>query len=344
MVVSAPPILIWGAGAIGGSIGACLARAGQDVLFVDSDAAHVAAMNANGLKITGPVEEYCVPARASLPGAVTGTFDRVLLCVKAHHTPAAMAMLAPHLAEDGYVASFQNGLNELVIAECVGRARTIGAFVNFGADYLEPGVVHFGGRGAFVLGELDGSQTLRLRDLHRLAQVFEPKAEMTDNILGYLWGKLGYGALLFATALTNASICEALEARGPRALYRALAGEAVAVALSQGIAPIGFNGYHPEAFAPHAAAALADASFAEMVAHNARSAKTHSGIWRDLAVRKRVTEVDAQLGPVVAFGRERKIATPVTQRLIAMIHEVETGARPLHWDNLADLDTARLAG
>ena len=341
MVVSAPPVLIWGTGAIGGSIGACLARAGQDVLFVDSDAAHVAAMNGKGLRLTGPIEEFCVPARAALPGDVTGTFGRVLLCVKAHHTPAAMAMLAPHLAPDGYVASFQNGLNELVIAECIGRARTIGAFVNFGADYLEPGVVHFGGRGAFVLGELDGKLTPRLRDLHRLAQVFEPKAELTDNILGYLWGKLGYGALLFATALTNASICEALEARGPRPMYRALAGEAVAVALAEGVTPIGFNGYHPEAFAP-GAAALADQSFAEMVAHNARSAKTHSGIWRDLAVRKRVTEVDAQLGPIVAFGQERKIATPVTQRLIAMIHEVETGARPLGWDNLAALDAARL--
>ena len=55
------------------------------------------------------------------------------------------------------VVSAQNGLNELVIAEVVGKQRTIGCFVNFGADYLEPGVVHYSGHGAVVIGELDGS-------------------------------------------------------------------------------------------------------------------------------------------------------------------------------------------
>ncbi len=47
----------------------------------------------------------------------------------------------------------QNGLNELVIADIVGKARTVGAFVNFGADYLEPGLILYGGRGAVVVGE-----------------------------------------------------------------------------------------------------------------------------------------------------------------------------------------------
>ena len=94
-------------------------------MFVDSDAAHVAAINAKGLKLTSTIEEFCPPLRASLPGAVAGAIKRVLPCVKAHHVPAAMAMLAPHLAGDGYIASFQNGLNELVIAQCVGRARTL---------------------------------------------------------------------------------------------------------------------------------------------------------------------------------------------------------------------------
>jgi 2-dehydropantoate 2-reductase len=74
-----------------------------------------------------------------------------------------------------------------------------------------------------------------------------------------------------------------------------------------------------------------------MVAHNARSAKTHSGIWRDLAVRKRKTEVDAQLGPIVAFGNKHGVRTPCTERLIAMIHEIEDGNRPRAWENLAEL-------
>jgi len=165
--MSATPILIWGAGAIGGTVGAFLRRAGEEVLFVDRVAEHVAAIRRDGIAITGPIAEFTAAAEARLPAELGGRFDRVLLCVKAHDTAAAVAALAPFLARDGYVVSLQNGLNEQVIAACVGAARTVGAFVNFGADYLSPGVVHYGGRGAVVLGELDGSLTPRLTALHR---------------------------------------------------------------------------------------------------------------------------------------------------------------------------------
>ena len=56
----------------------------------------------------------------------------------------------PHLAADGVVVSLQNGLNEIAVGRVVGPLRTMGAFVNFGADVLEPGTVHYGGRGAVV--------------------------------------------------------------------------------------------------------------------------------------------------------------------------------------------------
>ena len=94
------------------------------------------------------------------------------------------------------MVSCQNGLNELVSAETVGKARTIGAFVNFGADWEAPGHITFGNRGAVVLGELDGQATLQL------LLDFEPGAVISDNIWGYLWGKPSYGAILKASALT----------------------------------------------------------------------------------------------------------------------------------------------
>jgi 2-dehydropantoate 2-reductase len=74
------------------------------------------------------------------------------------------------------------------------------------------------------------------------------------------------------------------------------------------------------------------------VAFNRKSAKTHSGIWRDLAVRKRQTEVDAQLGPIVALGAEVSVHAPITSRLIEMIHEIEAGTRALDWANLTELE------
>ena len=127
------PILVWGAGAIGGNLGAYWARAGHDVLLVDQAADHVEAMNRSGLSIEGPVEEFTQAVRAVTPDHVRGTFCRIVLAVKAHHTELATRQLLPHLAKDGYVLSAQNGLNEIVIGEIVREHRVMGCFGNFGA-------------------------------------------------------------------------------------------------------------------------------------------------------------------------------------------------------------------
>ncbi len=190
------------------------------------------------------------PLPAFAPDDVEGVWDTVFLCVKALHTDAAARELAPHLGRDGVVVSLQNGFNEIAIAEVVGAARTMGAFVNFGADVIEPGVVHYGGRGAVVLGELDGRGTRRLARIHHALLPFEPKAITTDNIWGYLWGKMGYGSLLFASALTEASIVDVLNARDPRPALTSLAREVMTVAEAEGVSVLGFNGYDPAAFGP----------------------------------------------------------------------------------------------
>ncbi len=332
-------LLIWGAGAMGGTIGAYLVRAGHDVTFVDRAADHVAAINTSGLRISGPVDTFTVPAPALTLDEVSGIFHTVLLCVKAHHTRDALSALAPHVAPDGYVVSIQNGLNELVIADAVGPERTIGAFVNFGADYIEPGHIHRGNRAAVVLGELDGRTTERLLELHKTMLDFDDRAIITDNISGYLWGKLAYGAQLFATALTDDSIADALARPDYRDVYIELAREVMAVAQARGISPEGFNGFDPHAFMPDADRETAERSLNDMVTFNRGSAKTHSGIWRDLAVRKRRTEVDAQLGPIVQLGAERGVATPLTARLIELIHDIENGQRPQSLETLSELKT-----
>ncbi len=333
MVVSTP-ILIWGAGAIGGSLGAGFLRAGHDVVFVDAAADHVAAINAGGLRIEGPLWTGTVRAPAFTPDAVVGRFERVFLCVKALHTEDAVRALAPHVAAGGYVVSAQNGLNERTIANRIGVERTIGCFVNFGADYLEPGVVHYSGRGAVVVGELDGAETARIDALLDLMREFDDRAIRTDNIWGFLWGKLVYGALLFATALTDDSIADVLESGAARRVMVRLGQEVGAVAEAEGVRPEAFDGFDPSAFAPGASEAALDRSFADMVAHNRRSAKSHSGIWRDLAVRKRKTEAEAQLGAIVAAGARTGTPTPITRQLMALIAEIEAGRRRLDRANL----------
>ena len=332
--------LIWGAGAIGGTLGAYLARAGEDITLVDVDVEHVDAIARRGLRLTGPIDQFMVHLPAFTPQALAGTWDAVILATKAHHTDAAVRALAPHLTAGGYVVSAQNGLNEIAIAEVVGPARTVGAFVNFGADYLEPGVIHYAGRGAVVVGEIDGRLTDRVHFIRDAWRQFDPRAMVTPNIWGYLWGKEAYGAMLFGTALTNESIADALAMPDYRALYVALAREILGVAAARGVRPEAFDGFDPAAYLATAPAGAAERSLDALVAHNRRSAKTHSGIWRDLAVRKRPTEVDAQLGIIVSLGAEAGVPAPLTARLVALIHEIERGQRPQSLDALAALAAA----
>lgn len=330
-------ITIWGAGAMGGSIGAWLIRAHQRVLLVDSDRAHAMAIAEHGLRITGPVDEFTVDAACLLPEQVESGLRCVLLAVKAHHTEAALDVLAPLLAEDGFIVSVQNGLNELVIARRVGEGRTVGCFVNFGADVMEPGVIQRGNRGAVVVGELNGDMTPRLREIHRLFRLFEPDAIATDNVWGFLWGKLAYGSMLFATALADASIADVLASELHRPMIIELAREVMRVADARGIHPEGFDGFNPRAFGPTALNVDAIDSLDRLVAFNRASAKSHSGIWRDIAVRKRKTEVDAQIAPIAELGAEAGVDTPLVRRLVELIHDVEEGRRAQGWETLGAL-------
>ena len=338
------PILIWGAGAIGGTLGAYWARAGLPVTLVDQVGEHVEACRTGGLSITGPVETFRQVVPALTPAEVKGTWPIIVLAVKAQATEAALEQLKPHLAPDGYVLSAQNGLNEIAIAKAVGDARTMGCFVNFGADWLGPGEILFGNRAAVVVGEIDGSIHERTRAMHERLRIFEPQAVLTDNIWGYLWGKLAYGAMLFATALTMDSMTENFADPRRFPVFDALGREVMAVAKARGITPIGFNGFDPEVFAPNAPMEGTRASIAALAEFNRHTAKTHSGIYRDLAVRKRKTEVDPQIGIIGKLGAEAGVATPAINQLVALIHDIEDSRRPMSFDTFQILiDTCKSA-
>lgn len=330
-----PSILIWGAGAIGGTLGAYWSRAGLPVTMVDIDQAHAEACSTTGLHITGPVEQFRQVIPTLTPQTVSGTFDIIVLAVKAQATEAAIPLLMPHLAEGGYVLSAQNGLNEIILSRTIGAERTMGCFVNFGADWQAPGEVLFGNRGAVVVGEIDGSIRPRTRAMHEQLRLFEPDAVLTDNIWGYLWGKLAYGAMLFATALTADSMTDNF--RDPRrfVVFNRLGREVMAVAHTSGVKPIGFNGFDPACFSAEASLEAAQDSIARLADFNSKTAKTHSGIYRDLAVRKRKTEVDPQIGIISTVGAETGIETPALRHLVALIHDLENGSKPMAFETFA---------
>ena len=326
------PILVWGGGAIGGTLAAYWARAGVPVLLVDIQPEHVQACRTTGLRIEGSIDNFTVQVPAVTPQELRGTYSRIVLAVKALVTDPAVDALAPHLAADGYVLSAQNGLNELAIARRLGAERTMGCFVNFGADWLEAGRIMYGGRGEVVVGEIDGPPRERTIAMHKLLQLFEPNAVLTDNIWGYLWAKLGFAAMLFATSLTNDSMDDNFADPQRFAVFDELGREVMAVARERGIRPAPLTGFDPAAFMEGAPESAARASIAILSQRRRNSVKKHSGFWRDLAVRKRKTEVDPLLGQVVEAARDCGVATPALDTLITLVHDVEEGRRELSWD------------
>jgi 2-dehydropantoate 2-reductase len=332
-------VTVWGAGAIGGITGGALTRAGHDVLLVDAHEAHVAAMRAGGLVVDDPKRAWHVPVKAALPVEVRGPLPLVLLAVKSPATAAALDQVAPLLAGDGTIVSIQNGLNVELIARRIGARRTVGCLVNWAADWTAPGRIQFGGSGSFVVGELDGALTPRLHKLAALLAAVMPSGT-TTNIWGCLWAKVCYASLLFATALTDETIYDVVE--GPPPIQRmlvALVAEAMAVAEASGVRLEAFDEYDPAWYRDGAggdAGAVATAMQAVSRFYRAHT-KVKTGIWRDLAVRKRKTEVDTQPGLVAEKGRALGVPTPLTVRLIQMIHELEEGRRTMAWANLEEL-------
>src|SRR6516164_101323 len=307
---SAVRYVVLGCGAVGGTVAAGLVRDGHEVLACDADPAVVEAIAARGLRIEGPVENFTATLPAVTPSDLPDGLDcPVLVAVKAHHTPAAAALLAARLRGDGFAVSLQNGLTTTILSAAIGPERVVEAVVNFGADMTEPGVVLRGNRGTFMVGEIDGYLSARARAL--AADIADAVA--TSDILGYAWAKLAYGALLAATAVSDLPIAGVLAEPAYRPLLTALARQVVAQAP---VPPMPLDGFD---------ASDLPGSLDRLTDFNRASAKTHTGIYRDLAILHRPTEVPAILGDLTGS---------LPPLVVAQVRAIEQGRRSCSRENL----------
>ena len=312
-----------GAGAIGGTLAFHLAEAGHRVCVVDADEEHARRIAEHGITVTRGEGSRTVPVARSITVAevLDEPVTRVLLAVKAQATGDAMRWLAPRLSAAGFVAALQNGLHEQVIAAHLGADRTVGAFVNLFADVTAPGEIRDGGLGALVVGELDGRDSERVRSVVQDLQAWGP-AQSTSNVYGYLWSKLGFGAMLVATSLADAPMAELIDTH--RRLMHGLAAEVYAVASAEGVVLEAFDAYDPHPYAGDDDNAKDDATD-KLVAWLRTQSKDRSGIWRDIAVRRRPTEVPVHYTPVLERAARHAIETPAIARLLRHIGELEAG-------------------
>lgn len=118
-----------------------------------------------------------------------------------------------------------------------------------------------------------------------------------------------------------------------------LCSEILEVADKLNVSPLGFDDWEPALVYPREQRNRKEleAQLEKLAKRMAANKKTKSGIWRDLAVRKRETEVDAQLGDVLEIGKNNGVEMPLLSALVDSIKEIEQGTREMSWDNLYEL-------
>ena len=347
-------VTVVGSGAIGGLTGAWLAMGGEDVTFVDRNREHVEAIRTSRLRIDGGRGVHRLgPQRARTPEELAEPLECVLLAVKSEDTREAVEGIRHLLRPDGFVVSLQNGLaNEDVIADAVGRARTIGALPDYGGAYVDPGHLEFVIEGPVYVGELDGRVTPRAEALHRLLSKMAECHLLTD-IAARIWAKKCFGSQTVASALVDLPYHVVLSDVRAQRVTGPLVREALEVARAYGIDVPGGPFFEPSPYFPetHADTKRLFARIRATVEKQARCAIEHqragthtyvkqgSGIHWDIVYRRRNSEVRSGHGPLEEMAARVGVPVPLNTKLHRMIYEIEDGGRTLGWHNFDELQS-----
>ncbi len=333
-------IAIVGTGAVGGYSGAHMARAGEDVTFIDSWPANVETMRTKGLKISHirDVPEFTVPVRAlhitELQGLCKESpFDIAFVCTKSYDTAWATTMIKQYLAPDGFIVSLQNCINEETIANIAGWGRVVGSIASsITVDLCEPGHVRraAGKSGAahtvFRVGEVHGRITDRAREICRLV-AFSDSAKVTDNLWGERWSKLVTNGMA-----NGLSACTGLISRdillddGLRRFGARLASEAIRVGQALGYKLEEVHHLDPEMIAR--AGEGDPKAVAEYDEHRLTEARKPGGgahrpsMGQDM-VKGRRTEIEQLNGYIVERAKEVDMPVPANVALTDIVKRVE---------------------
>lgn len=326
-------MIVMGTGPIGGIIGGRLMRAGKDITFVDVDREHIAAIREKGLQVDVPDGPFNVKIPIIFPDDTQGKFDIAFIAVQSNCTPDALATVVPHLSDNGLLVSLQNGINPPLLEERVGPDRTVGVAIRMGSRRIAPGHLYTPTRGHLYVGHLHGKTTPQLQQLTALLDSVIP-SEISGNILGVLWSKLTYTCLGYFGSLADAALATSCADEKYRRVLVDFFAEVVSVGKAATVRFIPLAEYNPSDLHP-------SHPFEKRLAVVNEIAKSWKLDDRKGPLRKIQkgieTEVDYTLAHVVREGVRLDIPTPLCQKVLAMIHELETGKRPVDLQNYAEL-------
>ena len=317
-------ICVFGAGAIGGYIAARLAARGEVDLSLVARGPHLAAMQANGLRlIEADGSEKIYKVRAEQDPAKLGEQDYVILALKAHSVPAVVKAMQPLLGPDTAVVTAQNGVpwwyfhriggphdgSRLAsvdpgggIWDGIGPDRAIGCVVYPAAEVDEPGVIRHVEGDRFPLGEPSNEKTERILKLSSALVAAGLKAPVRSDIRSDIWVKL-WGNLSFnpISALTGATLEQIVADPDTRALARRMMIEAQAIGEALGVRfPVAVDRRIEGA--------------GEVGAHK-------TSMLQDLE-RGRPMEIDALVTAVAELGTLTGLPTPTIDSVLALVRQL----------------------
>jgi 2-dehydropantoate 2-reductase len=306
-------ILVLGAGAIGSAFGGFLAKSGNRVILYGRENC-ISAINNGGLFIQGIWGSHHITnikgysSLSKIARREGRLFDLILLTVKSYDTESVMHNYLNTFGKSNLTVSLQNGLGNLeIIAGLLGRDKTIGGRVIFGAELLEPGVVKITVYAdKVVLGALKGGVPVeKVKEISALFDRAGIPTTWTDEIEKYLWGKVLYNSALNAlSCLLEVNYGKLLENDYTRIIMEDIVSELFTVLKRQQV-PVDWE--DAGAYTAHL--------FSELIPPT----RDHfSSMLQDIRNGKK-TEIDALNGKVVAMAEEMGADLPVNRVLTALV-------------------------
>ena len=318
-------VLLVGAGAIGGVTAAKMTGRVRGVAVLDANEEHVERMRGSGLLLDDLGEERRVRIDAyTSPAELDGPFDFALITLKAPYLETALGPLLERGLVETFV-SLGNGLVQERMTGIVGEGNVIWGTVEWGSTNLGPGHLAQTTRGAFHIGEPDGSVRDRTRLLADSLRTVD-EARLTQNIRGQVWSKLLVNSTFSGLGAVSGLLYRDVVADPDgREVSLALWREGYDVGMAQGLELEEVLGVPAESLIVRDPADRERADEALEVAMQQAGA-TKASMLQDLE-RGVKTEVDVINGGVVEKGREYKAQTPLNSRVVELVHAMERGER-----------------
>jgi len=305
-------ILVVGAGALGGTVGALLSQAGEDVTFLENDVARAELLNREGLIILEEGKpERKIPMRvvASLDGY--GQADLVFISVKSYQTEGAVRAALPAIGPSTRVLSMQNGIgNTEVMASMIGGQRVLSGITYHSIQHLGPNKLRF--RRGIKPIQIAPYQGKLGDEVRRIGEAFNRaglQTEVSDTIEHVIWQKLLHNAVVNpVSALTGLCCDDLLQDADLQALMRRMCEEIVAVMRARGV-PIQDE----------------EDPYRPVIGSQKALGPNRPSMWQDLNRGLR-TEIDALNGAVVREAEKLGMAVPVNQTIVWLVHSAERRA------------------